>query len=54
MKFAGAVHTKFANFLPRGRARPPLRAGMDRLDAEADVDSEDTHCAKQNGSTPLA
>ena len=38
-----AVHTEFATFLPRGRARPPPRAGMDRLDAEADVDSIPTH-----------
>jgi hypothetical protein len=34
MKFAWAVHTKFAIFLPRGRTRPSPRAWMDSLDAE--------------------
>jgi hypothetical protein len=34
-----SVYTEFATFLPRGRARPPPRAGMHRLEAGADVDS---------------
>ena len=39
----GAVYTESTGFLPRGRARPTPRAGMDRLDAKADVDSIPIH-----------
>ena len=47
-----SVYTEFASFLPRGRARPPPRAGMHRLDAGADVDSIPTHADRPIAEGP--
>jgi hypothetical protein len=55
MKFAWAVYTEFAIFLPRGRASPRPRAGMDSPDAEVGVDPDSCRAARsRRPSPPLA